>query len=100
MPQKEEKIKIHFFKEIISFSINLLKINPKGMVNWAPIIIGERREEKSIARYKKAYTQTPITKENNKRCLKFFLGIENLKKGRININKNKTLSEPISRGGK
>ena len=50
MPQKEEKIKIHFFMGIFSFNINLVKINQKGMLNWAPIIIGETREEKSSAR--------------------------------------------------
>ena len=53
IPTKEEKINNHFFKEIFSRKKNLLKINPNGTVNCAPIIIGDNKEEASIAKYTK-----------------------------------------------
>ena len=95
-----KNINNHFLIEIFSFKKIKLNINPKGTVNWVPIIIGDTKDEISKAKYKVTYTPIPIVIEKVKSGkINFFEGNLILKKGNIPINIIKTLNEENKIGG-
>ena len=91
IPKNDKKIKIHFFKLILSFKNKELINIANGIDNCAPIVIGANKVTALIDRYKNIFTPAPIQRENPiKGNIYFFLGTTILQNG----NKHKK-TKPI-----
>ena len=73
---------------------------PKGIDNWAPIIIGATIVSLSSAKYIETYVPTPIVSEKKTKGLIIsFLGSLNLKKGKKTKKISPTLNAENKSGG-
>ena len=73
----------------------------KGIVSWAPIIIGATKVAFPNDKFKKNITPKPIDNEKPAKGRRYFLfGILNLQNGRRQIKSINILKDPASIGGK